>query len=227
MSMILGDLRFSVLEATIYGHVADRKGIPPGLSWSIEVQTETRPVKVQMEDEDPIEEEICAELRLSCEFESYAMRRWSELEGKTVHSDMADNSQFPAAFSYFETHERIPYSTLRFVKRTGNKFQIHWEGKCNPMFGKPYDRDVPFLIQTEAAFKEISVQVNRRDTDAMVLARLSEYLDPSDFIQHPIKETVRDMPVEYIDSTFEKGLRWLFNCPKRVSTRSSIFEPRI
>lgn len=227
MSMIIGDIRFSLRDATIYGHLADSKGVPPGLSWYLEVQTEKQTVKVRMEDEDPIEEEISAELRLSCEFESDPMRRWLELESKTVHSNMAEGRQFPSGFSYFETHEYIPYSTLKFVKRMGNKFRIHWEGKCNPVFGEPYNTDVPFLIQTEANFIEISVHVNRRDTDATVLARLSEYLDPSDFIQHPIKETVYDMPLEYIDSIFEKGLRWLFNCPKRVTTRSSIFEPRI
>jgi hypothetical protein len=227
MSIIIGDICFSLRDAAIYGNLADSKGVPPGLSWYLEVQTETQPVKVSMEDEDPIEEEMSADLRLSCEFESDPMRRWLELEGKTVHSNMAEGQQFPAAFSYFETHEYIPYSTLKFVKRTGNKFQIHWEGKCNPVFGEPYNSDVPFLIQTEATFKEISVHVNPRDTEATVLARLSEYLDPSDFIQHPIKEMIVDIPFEYIDSIFEKGLRRLFNCPKCVTTRSSIFEPRI
>lgn len=228
MSMILRDIRFPVREATLYGHVADRKGIPPGLSWSVEVQTEEQILKIPAVEES-IDDEIFAAPRMSCEFEGFLMRRWLELEGKTVHSDTAAALPFPAAFSYFEEHERIPDSTLKFVKRSGNKFQIYWAGTCHPRLGEPYETDVPFLIQTEATFKEMSVHVNRKDTDATTLERLSQYLDPADFIQYPMKETVHQIPVENRFGIIDPLLRLVFRGPKTKPyvSRRSLFEPRV
>jgi hypothetical protein len=128
------------------------------------------------------------------EFSFPSMHRWYDLEGKILSSDMVGRTpSVPAgAYSYFSEHEAIPISTLKFVKRSGNKFVIHWEG----ILGEPYQKDVPFLIQTEAVFKGIGIMANQSDTDATTPERLSKYIDPADFIQHPMKETIRDFPVE-------------------------------
>jgi hypothetical protein len=163
------------------------------------------------------------------EFSFPTMHRWLELEGKTIHFDASnDDLSAPHPFSYFWTHELIPSSTLKFGKRIGNKFVIHWEGTCNPFLGEPYNEDVPFLIQTEATFKEISVSGSQSDTDATMFERLSKYLDPADFIQQPMKETVWDDPVENRFGIIDPLLRWVFGCPSTVRTiqRYSIFEPR-
>jgi hypothetical protein len=193
------------------------------LEWEVVVQTEEQNVYAETDDE------FFAAPRMSwAEFSFPTMRRWMGLEGKAVHFDAAHRTpSMTPAFSYFWTHESIPYSTLKFVKRAGNKFLIHWEGTCNPMHEEPYYKDVPFLIQTEAVFKEINIQASPSDTDAAALERLSKYLDPADLIQHPIKETVRNIPVENRFGIFDPLLRWVFHCPstRPYITRSSIFEP--
>ena len=232
MSMILRDIRLPIREATITGYMLDPDWLDkygedesPGLEWEVSVQTEERAIYEGTDDE------IFLDPRMSWgEFSFPTMRRWYDLEGKTIHFDEAKSDpKAPHPFSYFWTHELIPRSTLKFVKRAGNKFRIHWEGTCNPMLGGQYDRDVPFLIETEAAFKEISLQASRSDTDATTLERLSKYLDPADLIQHPIKETVRDFPVEKRFGIIDPLLRWVFRRPDttRVVFRSSIFEPRV
>lgn len=231
MSMILKDIRFRVREATIYGFVADSRGEPPGLSWFVEVLTEERVLKSGAAD-DPDAGEIYADPRMSCEFKIFPMRSWAELEGKTVDSDDAErigSIRLPSAISYFETHESMPSSLLKFVKRAGNKFQIHWEGRCHPLLGEPYQRDVPFLIEAEAVFKELGVHVGPRDTDETALARLSRHLDPAGFIQRPIKETSRRIPVENRFGLFDSLLRRIFpgSGTRRHISRQSIFEPRV
>jgi len=219
MYMILRDIDFPVREATITGYIHHPeyvKDANPGLEWDVVVQTE--------------EQLIDAEARISWGEFSFPMRRWLELEGKTIHFDVTrDGLSAPRAFSYFATHELIPYSTLKFVKRVGTKFVIHWEGTCSPLLGEPYQKDVPFRIQTEAAFKEVSVMAGPDDTDATTLALLSKYLDPADFIQHPLKETVRDIPVENRFGIFDLLLRWIFpsSGSRQIRFRYSVFEPRI
>jgi len=227
MTMILRDVRFPIREATISGHILNPdwlnkygEGKSLRLEWDVVVQTE----------EQLIDEELFADPRISWAEFSFPIRRWSELEGQTIQFDAArDALTAPHAFSYFETHELIPVSTLKFVKRAGNKFLIHWEGTCDPMFEEPYHKNVPFLIQTEAVFKEISVQAGESDTDATTLERLSKYLDPADFIQHPMKEIVRNDPVENRFGIFDPLLRWVFRSPatRRSVQRYSVFEPRI
>jgi hypothetical protein len=232
MYMILGDIHFPVREATISGYMLNPdwlnkygKDENPGLEWEVVVHTEEQAIY------EETDEETLAAPRMSwAEFSFPTMRRWLDLEGKTVQSDPADQDpRALVAISYFETHEVMPSSTLKFVKRAGNKFQIHWEGTCDPMLGEPYDKDVPFLIQTEATFKEISVQASQSDTDATTLERLSKYLDPADFIQHPMKEIVRNDPVENRFGIIDPFLRWLFRCPstRRSVQRYSVFEPRL
>ena len=228
MNMILRDIHFPVREATISGYMLDPdwlnkygKDENPGLCWEVVVDTEEQPIDEDLFPQAP---------RISWGEFSFPMRRWFELEGKIVHSDATNRDpSVPNAFSYFWTHEPIPYSTLKFVKRVGNKFVIHWQGTCNPMLEEPYNKDVPFLIQTEAAFKEISVQASQTDTDATTLERLSKYLDPADFLQHPMKEIVRHDPVENRFGIIAPWLRGLFGCPgtRRSVQRYSIFEPRV
>jgi hypothetical protein len=231
MNMILRDIHFPVREATITGYMIEpewlnkyEKDKTPRLEWEVVVQTEEKPILEESDDE------FFAAPRMSwAEFRFPEMRRWLDLEGKAVHFDAAHRDLgVPPAFSYFWTHELIPYSTLKFVKRVGNKFLIHWEGTCNPMYEEPYYKDVPFLIQTEAVFKEISIQASRSDTDATTLERLSKYLDPADFIQHPMKETVRNVPVENRFGMLDPLLRWIFHYPSTRThiSRYSIFEPR-
>lgn len=229
MNMILRDIHFPICEATITGYMINLdwlnkygKDENPGLCWEVVVQTEELPELDDLFPQAP---------RISWgEFSFPTMRRWFDLEGKTVHSDPANNDQGdPVAISYFWTHETIPYSTLKFVKRAENKFLIHWEGKCNPNLGEPYDTDVPFLIETEATFKEISVAATQSDTDATTLERLSKYLDPADFIQHPMKEIIRNDPVENRFGLIDPLLRRVFGFPstKRSIQRYSVFEPRV
>jgi hypothetical protein len=230
--MILGDIQIPVLEASISGYILDPdwlnkygKDQKSGLEWEVVVQTEERTL---YEDTD---EETFIDPRLSwAEFSFPTMRRWLELEGKTLHFDAAnDDLSAPHPFSYFNTHEMISYSTLKFVKRTDNKFLIHWEGTCDPLLEEPYYKDVPFRIQTEAAFKEISVQASKSDTDATTFERLSKYLDPADFIQQPMKETVRVDAVENRFGIIDPLLRWVFGRPgtRRHIFRCSVFEPRV
>lgn len=232
MYMILRDIHFPIREATISGYMLNPdwlnkygKNENPGLEWEVVVQTEEQTLY------EETDEEIFVDPRISwAEFSFPTMRRWFDLEGKTVHSDATNRDpSAQVAFSYFWTHEAILNSTLKFVKRAGNKFVIHWEGTCDPLLGEPYHKDVPFLIQTEAAFKEITVQASQSDTDATTLERLSKYLDPADFIQHPMKEIVRDDPVENRFGIIDPLLRWVFRCPdtKRWVQRYSIFEPRV
>jgi hypothetical protein len=232
MNMILRDIQIPVREATISGYMLDPdwlnkygKDENPGLEWEVVVQTEEKAIYEGTDDE------IIVDPRMSWgEFSFPTMRRWFELEGKTIHFDESnDDLSAPHPFSYFWTHELIPYSTLKFVKRAGNKFLIHWEGMCDPLLEEPYYKDVPFLIQTEATFKEISIQASQSDTDATTRERLSKYLDPDDFIQHPMKETVRVDPVENRFGIIDPLLRWVFGCPstRRVVFRSSVFEPRV
>ena len=232
MNMILGDIQFPIREATISGYMIKLDGLnkygkndDPGLCWEVVVQTEEQ---ILFEGTDY---ETFTAPRISWgEFSFPAMRRWSDLEGKTLNSDMVRRTRdVPAgAFSYFWTHEAIPNSTLKFVKRAGNKFVIHWEGICDPLMEEPYHKNVPFLIQTEAVFKQIGISASQSDTDATTLERLSKYLDPADFIQQPIKETVRDFPVENRFGIIDPLLRWVFggSDKKRVVFRDSIFEPR-
>jgi hypothetical protein len=224
MKMILRDIHFPIREATISGslfhpdYIRSAKYLNPGLDWEIIVQTE----------EQPIDEDFFADPRMSCGEFSLPLRRWLDLEGQTVHSAAGNQPGAPVAFSYFGTHEAIPSSTLKFVKRMGNKFLIHWEGTCEPMFEEPYKKNVPFLIQTEATFKEISVQAIPRDTDATTLERLSKYIDPADFIQHPLEKSDYDDSVENRYGIFEPLLHWFF--PRRRTGsryRYSRFEPRV
>jgi hypothetical protein len=230
--MILGDIHLPVREATISGYMLNPDWLNKygenenaGLSWEVVVQTEEQIIC------EGTDEEAFIEPRISWgEFSFPTMRRWLDLEGKTLHFDAAVNElSMPHPFSYFDTHEMIPYSTLKFVKRAGNKFQIHWEGTCDPLLQEPYHKDVPFRIQTEAAFKEITVQAGESDTDATTRERLSKYLDPADFIQHPMKETVRYYPVENRFGIIDPLLRWVFGCPDttRWVERYSVFEPRV
>jgi hypothetical protein len=231
MSMILGDIQIPVQEASVSGYILDPdwldkygKNEKPGLEWEVVVQTEERTLY------EETEEEIFLSPRLSwAEFSFPAMRRWLELEGKTIHFDAADGDlSAPHPFSYFDTHEMIPDSTLKFVKRAGNKFLIHWEGTCDPLLEEPYYKNVPFRIQTEAAFKEINIHAGKSDTDATTLERLSKYLDPADFIQQPMKETVHPEAVENRFGMIDPLLRWVFGRPgtRRRVFRYSVFEPR-
>lgn len=171
-------------------------------------------------EEQLLGEDFSAAPRISCGEFSLPIRRWSELDGKIVYSDetILDRGA-PNALSYFWTHESIPHSTLKFLKRTGNKFVIHWEGVCNPMFGEQYNENVPFIIQTEAAFKEITLSATQSDTDSTTLERLSKYLDTADLIQHPMKEIVRNVPVENRFGLIDPLLRWIF---RRPDTRRSL-----
>jgi hypothetical protein len=228
--MILRDIHIPVREATISGYMLNPdwlnrygKNENAGLCWEVVVQTEEKSIN---EDTD----ELFFDPRLSWgEFSFPTMRRWLELEGKTLHFDAADGDLgAPHPFSYFGTHELIPYSTLNFVKRTGNKFQIHWEGTCHPLLDEPYNKNVPFRIQTEAVFKEITVQASRSDTDATTRERLSKYVDPADFIQHPMTETAREVPVENRFGIIDPLLRRIFGLPETTQwiQRYSVFEPR-
>ena len=232
MSMILGDIQFPIREATISGYMIKLDGLnkygkneDPGLCWEVIVQTEGQ---ILFEGTD---DEYFTAPRISWgEFSFPAMRRWFDLEGKVLSSDMVGRTpSVPAgACSYFDTHDAVSNSTLKFVKRSGNKFVIHWEGICDSLMGESYDKGVPFLIQTEAVFKQIGISANQSDTDATTRERLSKYLDPADFIQHPIKETVRDFPVENRFGIIDPLLRWVFggSDTERVVFRDSIFEPR-
>src|SRR5688572_679060 len=116
MNMILRDIHFPIREATISSYILDPdwlnkygKNENPGLCWEVVVQTE----------EQPIGEEITAAPRISWGEFSFPLRRWLELEGQTIHSDAANQDPGAHAFSYFWTHEVIPYSTLKFVKSVG------------------------------------------------------------------------------------------------------------
>jgi hypothetical protein len=221
--MILRDINFPVRTATITGYILHPEYVKdenPRLEWEVSVQTEER----------MIDEEYFASPRISWGEFGFEMRRWSELEGKTIHFDAArDDLTVPHAFSYFDTHELIPYSTLKFGKREGNKFVIDWEGTCDPRLGEPYQTNVPFRIRTEAVFKKVSVMANHSDTDATTLERLSKYLDPADFIQHPLEEPAPDIPVEKRFGIFDPLLRWAFRRPahSRLKYRYSIFKPRV
>lgn len=228
MSMILRDINFPVREATINGYLINLdwlnkygKNENPGLCWEVVVDAEELPELADVFPQAP---------RISWgEFSFPTMRRWSDLEGKIVCCDADRDPHSPVAVSYFWTHETVSHSTLKFVKRTNNKFEIYWEGKCNPHLGEPYHTDVPFLIETEAVFEQISLGASQSDTDATTLERLSKYLDPGDFIQHPIKETIREDPVENRFGVLDLALRWLFRCPDTVRTvqRYSVFKPRV
>jgi hypothetical protein len=231
MNMILRDIHFPIREATISGYMLNPdwlnkygKDESPGLEWEVVVQTEDQVIYEETDDE------TIASPRISWgEFSFPTMRRWMDLEGKVVNSGMVNRTPgvSAGAYSYFWTHEPILNSTLKFVKRAGNKFEIHWEGTCNPLLLEPYNKDVPFLIQTEATFKEITVQANQIDTDTTTRERLSRYLDPADFIQHPMKEVVHNTPVANRFGIFDPLLRWLFRRPStgRAVQRYSIFEP--
>jgi hypothetical protein len=232
MNMVLRDINFPIREATISGYMLDPdwlnkygKNENPGLKWDVVIETEEQAVYGEPD------EETIASPRISWgEFSFPTMRRWIDLEGKIVHSDAANRDRSPqVAFSYFDTHEAILNSTLKFVERAGNKFVIHWEGTCDPLLDEPYNKDVPFRIQTEAVFKEITVQASRSDTDATTRERLSEYLDPADFIQHPMTETVRDIPIENRFGIIDPLLRWVFGLPgtRPWVQRYSVFEPRV
>lgn len=226
MTMLLRDIRFPLREAIISGYILNPdwlnnygKDEQPGLYWSVRVQTE----------EQFIGGEFFAAPRISWDEISFPLlSRWLDIEGKTVHCDAAD-PRVPHPCSYFDTHEIIPSSTLKIGERAGHKFRIHWEGTCDPLLEAPYDKDVPFIIQTEATFKEISVQAGRSDTDATTLERLSKYLNPADFIQHPIKEIVRNDPVQNRYGMIGSLRDWIFRSPatRRSVQRYSIFEPRI
>jgi hypothetical protein len=227
MNMILGDINLPVREATINGYILHPdyvKNENPGLDWEVIVQTEE---KVLFEETD---DEIYLSPRISWgEFSFPTMRRWFELEGKSLHFDAArDDLSAPHPFSYFNTHELIPSSTLKFAERAGNKFLIHWEGTCDALWVEPYNKDVPFLIQTEAVFKEISVMASESDTDATTRELLAKYLDPDDFIQHPLKEVAQNVAVENRFGIIEPLLRWVFGSPdtKQMKYRYSLFEPR-
>lgn len=232
MSMILRDIQIPIREATISGYMLELdwlnkygKNESAGLQWEVVVQTEEQIIYEGTDDE------LIVDPRISWgEFSFPTMRRWFDLEGKTLHFDKSQkDSSAPHPFSYFDTHELISNSTLKFVKRAGNKFLIHWEGTCDPLQPEPYYKDVPFVIQTEAVFEKIGISASQSDTDATTLERLSKYLDPADFIQHPIKETVRVDPVENRFGIIDPLLRWIFGCPDTTRTvfRSSIFEPRV
>ncbi|HEX8287618.1 MAG TPA: hypothetical protein VF556_06480 [Pyrinomonadaceae bacterium] len=226
MSMILRDIHFPVREATISGYILNPDWLGkygenenPGLCWEVEVHTE----------EQSVGESFLDNAQMSCGEFSLPIRRWTELEGKTVVSDKNNKDiGAPNALSHFWTHELIPYSTLKFGERAENKFVVHWEGVCHPMLDEPYDTNVPFLIQTEAVFKEISVSASQSDTDATTLERLSKYLDTADLIQRPMKEIVRNDPVENRFGMIDPFVRRLFGFPstRRSVQRYSIFEPR-
>lgn len=226
MNMLLSDIRFSIREATISGHILNPdwlnnygKDENPGLFWSVQVQTE----------EQLLGGEFFVAPRISWDEVSFPLlSRWSDIEGKTVYCDAAD-LRSPHPYSYFETHEVIPSSTLKIGKRVGNKFRIHWEGTCDPMLEEPYDKGVPFIIQTKATFNEISVQASLSDTDTTTQERLSKYLDSDDLIQHPMKEIVRDDLAQNHNGMIDSLSRWILRSPvtRRTVQRYSIFEPRI
>src|SRR5687767_6337015 len=119
MNMILRDIHFPVREATISGYMLNPdwlnkygKNENPGLCWEVVVQTEEQTLF------EKTDKECFADPRISWgEFSFPIMRSWLELEGKTVHFDAANSDpSAPHPFSYFWTHELIPFSTLKFVK---------------------------------------------------------------------------------------------------------------
>jgi hypothetical protein len=233
MNMMLGDIRFSISEATIVGYMLDPDWLSKygqnesaALQWEVIVQTEEQLLFEETDDE------IYADPRISWgEFSFPDMRRWTDLEGKSVGSEAGRrDANVPAvASSYFWTHEAIPTSTLQFSKRTGSKFEIRWEGFCNPLWQEPYHKDVPFSIEAEAVFQKITVAAGKSDTDQTARERLAKYVDPSDLVQHPIKELVREDPVENRFGVFDPLLRRIFGLPatRRSVQRSSLFEPRL
>jgi hypothetical protein len=120
------------------------------------------------------------------------VRRWWEIEGQTIQWDTPadERSGIPNGGFYLFEHNDILQATLRFLDRKGRRFRIHWKGSCNVFWDKnKYGEDVPFDLNTVATFTGISVGGSWKDNDETMRKRLSQYLDPADFVQQPIQRS--------------------------------------
>jgi hypothetical protein len=181
MQLTLKDRVFEIANATLDAYIVDphwaRKYDPhgyAGLAWALTVDA-----KEQAFDDDFWEPRIShEELRLP-------VRRWTELAGQSVTFDPGAGDD--AGTLYIFEHGSISRGTLRILERHGLRFRFEWEGAGDVFYDDEYGADVPFTLHGWATFTNIVVRGSAADTDASIRARLAEYLDPDDFIQHPLQ----------------------------------------
>jgi hypothetical protein len=181
MQLVLKDRVFEIAEATLTAGIPDPHwshkydpGGNAGLAWALTVDAK------EQEFDDTVWEP-----RVYHEELYFPVRRWMDVAGQSVTHDADANEE--AGTVYLFEHEGISRGTLRFFERDGLRFRFEWDGLCDLFWEEPYDQDVPFTIQGWATFTEVMVRGSARDTDASVRARLAEYLDPDDFVQHPLQ----------------------------------------
>jgi hypothetical protein len=194
---VLKDLRFEVENATLLGHVYDPYPYEGNwtLCWSI---------NISMKERDVDGEIWCP--RLYHDSFRLAVRRWFDVSEQPLVWDAAFNSTTgePNGGLYVFEHGDIPQATLRFLERNGRNLKVDWTGKCNVFWDERYGENIPFTVETTVRFDYVDVRGTAQDNDATLLERLALFLDPGDFVQHPIQ----------------------FDDPKLVNSTYSIFEPK-
>lgn len=185
MAFTLDGVIFGIESATLAASVPDpywcdtyNDGEGKELSWQLDVRMEEVEV-----DDAPWEPSIYHHSLL------LPVRRWMEIEGQTITWVTACDPETdePNGGFYVWEHEDIPRAVLRFLTRNGTGFQLSWEGECNVFWDERFGENVPFRLQTVASFTGVLIHGSERDTAETMRQRLSQFLDPDDFIQGPVE----------------------------------------
>ncbi len=111
------------------------------------------------------------------------VKSWTEISGCSVTVDDCEHAYIGIhGEGYVYESCIICKSSLEFISRQGTVFDIKWQGKCDDM-----EKEIPFFLFGKLPFKGIRVEGTEKDNDDTILERFSKYLDPSEFIQHPLK----------------------------------------
>lgn len=157
---------FPVKNATLSGAIPDPYWVgeyspsePEGVCWMLHVICGSE----DQEDGANLTSEV---IRMSS-------KSWKNLEGtsvawKTPYDEQGD--PFGSILADYED-EDIAEGTIVFGKRNGVNYELTWKGIC----GKP------FSLSASVEFTGITVRASEKDSDASILARISEFLEPEEF----------------------------------------------
>ncbi|PKL77338.1 MAG: hypothetical protein CVV27_05810 [Candidatus Melainabacteria bacterium HGW-Melainabacteria-1] len=178
---------FKIASATISAGLGDPhwqrvygSGEDQVLCWSVRVECED----TEFEDTrwKPSADADCFRLPI---------RSWKELEG-TSHGweTPFDEDDEPYGNFYVFEHADIGAAKLNIGQRRDVSFELRWDGICDIFWSDEIDQNVPFSIRAWARFDGVRVQASEKESEAEVLARISQWLDLRDFEPGPYELAV-------------------------------------
>lgn len=179
----LGDLNFTLKEATLSGSLPDpywsRKYAPRAslaLFWSLDFQA------------DPLEfEGHTAAPRLYHECFYLRVPSWTALSGQTLQWDSPEDQESgePNGGLYVFSHKEIWKGVLSVGQRAGRTFEIEWSGRSDVGWTRDLNRDVPFRLEATCTFEGIVAAASNHDTAETVRARLGRAITLADLEEGP------------------------------------------